>query len=737
MSDTPYRSAAYTYWEAGWRGVLPVFEREPISRRILPHKTKKLSERGRTGHDGVDPSYPDVHAWMEGSEGDHNIALRMPDGVLGIDVDNYGKKRGAETLARCEADWGPLPRTWRSSARPLPSGIRFFRVPLGLGWPGGIPDDIEIIQRSHRYAVVWPSWNPDSDSRYTWYQPNGALVNAVPRIDDLAELPAEWVDRLSTGLYAPDRKAAITDAGIIAALDQWDHAGTCRVLRHAVLEVAADFRHGARHETLNGPLLRIVRLAERGHCGLRQAIADVKAAFLSAATDPTRGRSRSDSEAASEWRRAVSGAVAIVTASPEGGTPCSCDIEISDLIPPELPDPATPHDGAVPSDIVAEPLSPPVGVETPGSGSDAVQEHSAPSLLALEVQRLRRIREANRALDAEEAAALFRVPTFTRNLREELALPRTPTRYLIPEIMPSNANSLLTAQFKAGKTTLINNVTKSLVDGMPLFGKLQPQFDGRVGIFNYEVDREQYAQWLEDMRIENQEAVSVLPLRGYSLPLLAPHVQEWTVRWLSEHEISVWIIDPYARAAVGSIDDENNNAQASRLLDLIDVIKSRAGVQAVIMPTHTGRAEMGEGQERARGATRLDDWADVRWLLTRDAKDQRYFRATGRDVDFPETHLVYDAATRQLSLGAGNRSAVRSVEVQDAIMAVTRHTPGVSTTGLRDGVRELLGSVSQEAFDSAKGILKRAGKLRAVQDGRAVAHYLARQDDLESLVPDE
>jgi hypothetical protein len=33
----------------------------------------------------------------------------MPDGVIGVDVDHYGDKRGGDTLAALEIDWPEVP----------------------------------------------------------------------------------------------------------------------------------------------------------------------------------------------------------------------------------------------------------------------------------------------------------------------------------------------------------------------------------------------------------------------------------------------------------------------------------------------------------------------------------------------------------------------------------------------------------------------------------------------------
>jgi hypothetical protein len=73
---------------------------------------------------------------------------------------------------------------------------------------------------------------------------------------------------------------------------------------------------------------------------------------------------------------------------------------------------------------------------------------------------------------------------------------------------------------------------------------------------------------------------------------------------------------------------------------------------------------MGHSGERARGASRLRDWPDVEWRLVREKTENgdvdpaapRYFSAYGRDVDVPESRLVFDPATRHLTLEGGSRA---------------------------------------------------------------------------------
>jgi hypothetical protein len=112
----PYAQAAGDYWNAGWRGVLPLPARRkanPPGGERLPDGTKNVSY---TGWDGILPSWADVYAWTE-DRADGNVALRLQRGIVGLDIDAYMKggvqKRGRETLEAAERIWGPLPPTWR------------------------------------------------------------------------------------------------------------------------------------------------------------------------------------------------------------------------------------------------------------------------------------------------------------------------------------------------------------------------------------------------------------------------------------------------------------------------------------------------------------------------------------------------------------------------------------------------------------------------------------------------
>lgn len=186
-AGAPYAIGAKEYLKRGWDSPLPV-----------PYGSKKLVASGWTGYRGKRPDHGQVKQWLN-HHGADNIAIRMPEDVIGIDVDAYGDKYGELTLDVWEMSIGPLPATWRSTSRKHEiSGIYWFRLPeeaVGLHWHD-LGGDVETISWHHRYAMVWPSIHPETGQTYAWYDDWGKRVVDPPAKDDLAVLPMAWVQRL-------------------------------------------------------------------------------------------------------------------------------------------------------------------------------------------------------------------------------------------------------------------------------------------------------------------------------------------------------------------------------------------------------------------------------------------------------------------------------------------------------------------------------------------------------------
>jgi putative DNA primase/helicase len=280
-----YGTAADLYWERGWRGVLPI-----------PYLKKDPPPPGYTGHNGIDPSYPDVTTWKETRPRD-NLAIRVPDDVMGIDVDNYGTKVGATTIAELEKGYGRLPPTHRSTSRTDGvSGIRLYRVPSGSRFrdPGG---DVEIVQHTHRYAMVWPSVHPNG-ARYQWIdEATSTVMDGPPRVDDIPQLPPGWLAGLNPRPDG-DRTTAPGSCDVRESLTEGDPAGrVAKRLTDALGDV-----NGSRHNHTRDHVLALLRFGKDGDPGVKKALETVMAAFVNTVT--TDG-SRTWNEATAEFRRFI------------------------------------------------------------------------------------------------------------------------------------------------------------------------------------------------------------------------------------------------------------------------------------------------------------------------------------------------------------------------------------------------------------------------------------------------
>jgi hypothetical protein len=300
----PYADEAFTYYRAGWRGVIP-----------LPARAKTPPPSGFTGWTGVETTHEHIGAWVTGPEGGGNVALHLGDGLYGLDVDAYEGKGGAAALAELEAACGPLPPTWKVTSRDDPvSGIRLFRaaMPAGRVWvdqPGGTGRGIEAIHRGHRYVVAWPSVHPKTGAKYRWFLPDGQPSERPPRVDELPELPAAWVIGVSKAGEVRSGSAA-GETETIATIDTWPAGKPCYVVQTALGSALAAMARPdveALHPTANGDIWRLVQLGHEGHVGVREALGQHGARFVAARLES--GRGDDDRAAQLEWWRMLRGAV--------------------------------------------------------------------------------------------------------------------------------------------------------------------------------------------------------------------------------------------------------------------------------------------------------------------------------------------------------------------------------------------------------------------------------------------
>src|SRR5512133_1620988 len=316
----PYRTGAPLYLQAGWAGVPP-----------LPPRKKSPPPSGYTGWNGKDPSSKMIEMWMAENVGDYqatsHIAIHMPDGVVGIDVDHYDDKTGGATLAQLENELGPLPNTYISTSRnDGVSGIRWFRVEPGLRWPTGPGKDIEFIHKGHRYAVVWPSVHP-AGGRYTWVDQYLGDECPPPNDDELTWMPDEWQLRFTGGLLREDQPEyrAATETERAQCLTEGE---PCKATSNALAKYQDRVVASARHDSMIKTVMALVRLGEQGHRGVMEALKAMHGQFTADVAPD-----RKDGSEQSEFQRAVNGAIAKVTAAPTPDDKKGCCGENSRQVP--------------------------------------------------------------------------------------------------------------------------------------------------------------------------------------------------------------------------------------------------------------------------------------------------------------------------------------------------------------------------------------------------------------------
>lgn len=391
---TPYKLAAGLYLALGWSPIpLPYGEKWPPPNRRAEGGPDAYEYTGGGGNYVTDE---DVAAWCSPKgrvrSGNlvyppGNIAIRLPPNVLGIDVDAHDGRAGAATLSRAEAAWGKLPPTWVSSSRPgsPKSGIRLFRIPTGLSWPGGLGmfasasggDDkqsgaseggkrdngtggVELIRFDHRYAIVSPSIHSGSRLPYFWRAPDGTVVNLAELSDgdeidlpgvpsgewgdsgatdspEISDLPEKWVQGLTGGATATSRPS-LGPAGELSqsAVRDWLRArvggeagGLCRAMERTLTEYSRKVRaagdDGGAHDVARDGAWALIGDAAEGHSGVSIALNKLRNVFLGAVAE-RRGRGGPDGEriAKGEWARAVVRGVSKVAAEGEPATADPC-----------------------------------------------------------------------------------------------------------------------------------------------------------------------------------------------------------------------------------------------------------------------------------------------------------------------------------------------------------------------------------------------------------------------------
>lgn len=346
----PFIYSVAEYRKAGWLGTIP-----------LPPGKKSPPPDGFTGARGKYPDIKQIKDWCNLKSVEYvdtmQIGLRLGevdtskiDGlpavyagnivagweVIGIDVDNYKDKNGYQQLLELQQKFGELPPTVKSSSRwasGITSYIALFLVPKGYRYIGKAAKCIEIIQKRHRYMVVWPSVNPDAEGAiYEWLDSDASIVR-TPTLDMIPVLPETWWGFLSSN-GQPDSEDPISDMTGGELLDwareAWlDSDGEmCAGMTSALNKQINNVENTtASHPTLNDGHWNILRNGGEGHSGWVTALNLFNKAWGASAM-----RKRDGAVSPDEIRRSAIGALSkiqpIFTQLPDD--PCACKKDVAD-----------------------------------------------------------------------------------------------------------------------------------------------------------------------------------------------------------------------------------------------------------------------------------------------------------------------------------------------------------------------------------------------------------------------
>lgn len=285
--------------------------------------------------------------------------------------------------------------------------------------------------------------------------------------------------------------------------------------------------------------------------------------------------------------------------------------------------------------------------------------------IAKKLDNLRIDREARRRLDEETRPQITLPPVKT--LDALLDEPDSLTPFLIDRIAPAGGRVLLSAQYKAGKTTLVGNAIRSLADREPFLGRFDiTETKNNIVAIDDELSENTIRRWIRDQNIVNTAAVAdVIALRGKvgMFNILDDKCRSMWAKRLQDSGCDYLVLD-CLRPILDALGlDENRDA--GRFLVAFDALLDEAGIPDALLVQH-----MGHSNERARGDSRLQDWPDAIWRLVREddtPESARYFSAYGRDVDVPEGRLDFHPATRRLTYAAGSR---KDAKTEMAFLAV-------------------------------------------------------------------
>lgn len=571
-------------------------------------------------------------------------AAIVPDDIIILDLD----PRNGASLEALEAVTGQLPETLTSwSGRGDGGRHLWFKKPATEISQRQLPKGVDLRKPGVHYVVIPPALHNETGKPYAW--------NDVPFV---AELPQQAVDAL-----APPKRPVPLPAPVTT------HSGNNAGLVRKVAESVEGERNRKLFWSAN-------RAFDNGDDTVIQELFE---AALSVGLTEQEASSTIDSARRTDRQQ------------PEPFVPRG------DYSPPASNDAPEPEVGQT---------DPRGEVSNNDAELVAGQPRAFEMDVAREAYRLRTLNAAREIVAKENQPALEFPPVIT--LDDFLAVEDDPIKYVIDDMMPVGAHGIIAAQYKAGKTTLIGNLIRSLVDGDPFLDEYSVNRESTVTLIDNELDPRTLRRWLRSQGIQNTHRVKLLSLRGKvsTFNLLDDDTRAQWANMLQDPGV---VILDCLRPVLDALGLDENR-EAGRFLVAFDEWLDDINATEAMLVHH-----MGHNGERSRGDSRLQDWPEMTWKLIRQSQDDpsspRYFTAFGRDVDVPESAIVFDPATRHLSITEGTRKTAKTNQKIPGVLEFLERSPGTSKTGIKSAIPgddKLTAAAVDEALE--KGLIMRKNR---------------------------
>lgn len=271
--------------------------------------------------------------------------------------------------------------------------------------------------------------------------------------------------------------------------------------------------------------------------------------------------------------------------------------------------------------------------------------------IAVEVEKLEVREEAQRRFNRRHLDGLIEQITPPTDLADFLSVEDPPVQWVLEDLQPVGTRALLAAQAKSGKTTMVANLIQALADGDRFLGEFFNHFDGTITLIDDELDDRMLRRWLKNINIRHPEKIRVVTLRGR---LTDFNIVDEDVRevWAGMLTGTDYLILDCLRPVLDACGLDENH-EAGIFLNAFDALLKQADIDNALVVHH-----MGHSANRSRGDSRIMDWPDALWKLTRtdpeDPASKRFFTAFGREVNITQQPLHYTDGHLVLNDGDGS-----------------------------------------------------------------------------------